>query len=154
MIGTSSYRQVTEMLSEIQDLGDEALVPLLCVRESLLNADINARERFRREFYAMLDNTYSYIAVKHTVPSSSMISVVKSLNDHVLNFYGNEYGYETLDQFLIDQYLQVPQTFAQLSRWIGYDVEEIGDKSASWEDISDNWEDVDLDWDKIGWENV
>jgi len=154
MIGTYSYRLITEVLSEVQDLGDEALQSLLCVRTLLLNASINPRDHYRRELYAMLDNTYAYIATKHTIPSSPMISVVKSLNDHVLRFYGEEYGYTDLDEFLADQYLQVPQTFADLSRWIGYEITEIGDKSANWEDIDDNWEDVDLDWDKIGWENV
>lgn len=154
MIGTSSYRYVTEVLAEMQDLGDEALPPLLCVRDALLTSDINPRERFRRELYAMLDNTYAYIAARHTVPDAAMIGMVKSLNDHVLRYYGEEYGYETMDEFLIDQYLQVPQTFADISNWIGYDISQIGVKAANWEDIDDRWEDVDLLYEKIGWENI
>jgi hypothetical protein len=154
MIGTASYRYVTEILAEMQDLGDEALPPLLCVRDSLLSSDINPRERFRREMYAMLDNTYAYIASRHIVPDRAMIGMVKSLNDHVLKYYGDQYGYETLDEFLTDQYLDVPVTFADISKWIGYDVSRIGLRSARWEDIDDLWEDIDFLYEKIGWENI
>lgn len=154
MIGTASYRYVTEILAEMQDLGDEALTPLLCVRDALLSADINPRERFRRELYSMLDNTYAYIAAKHTVPDRSMIGMVKSLNDHVLKYYGNEFGYQTLDEFLIGQYLDVPQTFADISNWIGYDVTRIGLRSASWQDVEDDWENIDMLYSRIGWENI
>lgn len=154
MIGTASYRYVTDLIAEIQDLGDEALTPLLCVRENLLISDINPREMFRRNLYAMLDNTYAYIATRHTIPSTTTIGFVQSLNNHVLRLYGDQYGYETMDQFLIDQYLQVPQTFGDISNWIGYKITEIGDKAANWIDIDDDWTDVDIDWDLIGWENI
>lgn len=154
MIGTSNYRYATEVLAEMQDLGDEALTPLLCVRDALLTSNSNPREYYQRGLYAMLDSTYSYIATKHTIPDSSMRGMVKSLNDHVLRYYGNEYGYSSIDEFLLGQYLQVPRTFADISNWIGYDISEIGEKAARWEDVDENWEDVDLLWEKIGWENI
>lgn len=154
MIGTANYRYMTETLSEIQDLGDEALTPLFCVRDAILTSDSNPRERFRRELFSLLDATYAYVATRHIIPDVSMIGMVKSLNDHVLEYYGAEYGYDTMDEFLIDQYLEVPQTFADISRWIGYDINEIGDKAANWNDIDDNWEDIDLEYELIGWGNI
>lgn len=153
-LGTANYRYMTEILAEMQDLGDEALPPLLCVRDQLFLAEINPRERYRREFFAMLDNTYSFIALNHTVPDSTIISMVQSLTNHILRNYGNIYGYETLDEFLSGQYLEVPQTFADICRYIGIKVSEVGDKAANWEDIDNNWEDIYVDINLIGWENL
>tara|TARA_B100000614_G_scaffold262909_1_gene300772 strand:+ start:236044 stop:236508 length:465 start_codon:yes stop_codon:yes gene_type:complete len=154
VIGTANYREATEVIAEAQELGDLAFAGLLCMRDRLFEGKINPRDRFRRELYANMNATYSLIANRHIRANQSMIQFVKALNDHILVQYGNEYGYETLDEFLVDQYLQVPTTFASISAFIGYSITEIGDKAANWEDIDDNWEDVDLNWDRIGWENV
>ena len=154
MIGTATYRHITEVLAEIQDLGDLALEGLLCSRDALFAADVNPRERFRRELFAMMDNTYSFIALKHIRANTSLLNMTKALNDHVLDFYGDLYGYTTIDEFLNDQYLEVPTSFASLSNFIGYGITSIGDKSAKWEDIGDNWQDVDIGFNLIGWENI
>ena len=71
-----------------------------------------------------------------------------------MKYYGEEYGYETMDEFLEDQFLEVPQTFASISKLVGFNITKIGDKSASWEDMNSNWEDIDLNWEYIGWENI
>ena len=153
MIGTASYRYATVIVGEAQDLGDLALGGLLCQRDKLFESNINPRERFRRELFASLSATYGLIAQKHIRANFDMLQFVKALNDHVLVQYGEEYGYETLDEFLVDQFIEVPATYAALSEFIGYTITEIGDKAANWEDIDANWEDIDIDWDKIGWEN-
>ncbi len=154
MIGTSNYRFITEVIAESHDLGRESLPFFIDIRNSLFNADINTNERFRREIFAQINNTYSFIFLKHVVADSPMRNFVKSLNQHVLKYYGEEYGYETMDEFLEDQFLEVPQTFASISKLVGFNITKIGDKSASWEDMNSNWEDIDLNWEYIGWENI
>ena len=154
MIGTASYRDATEVIAEALELGDLAFAGLLCMRDRLFEGSINPRDRFRRELYAKLNATYSLIANRHVLANKSIVQFVKALNDHVLREYGDIYGYKSLDEFLIGQYLEVPATYAALSEFIGYSITQIGDKGANWEDINDNWENISLNWELIGWENL
>jgi hypothetical protein len=150
MIGTVSYRFATEIISEAQDLGELAWDGLICQKEKLFESNINTRERFRRELFASLSATYGLIAQKHIRSNPVMLQMVKALNDHVLV----EYDFLTLDEFLVDNYMEVPPTYAALSRFIGYTVTEEGTKSAFYTDITpDTWDIVDLNWELLGWEN-
>lgn len=154
MIGTATYRHITEVLAESQDLGDLALEGLFCARDSLFSANINTRERFRKELFSYMNNTYSYILTKHIRADRSLMAMTTAINNHALEFYGKEYGYETMDEFLLDQYLEAPTSFAALSNFVGFGITIIGDKAARWQDIGDGWDSVDITWDKIGWDNI
>jgi len=155
MIGTYNYRLVTETLAESQDLGSDALSNLICMRNELLGSDINQYNRFRRNLLNTIDGTYNYIALKHFNLSRPMQKFVRNLQDHVLKHYGEEFGYTTINEFLIDQYIQVPQTFADISGFLGYPITEVGAKAARWKDLDDvQWNEIDLSWQRIGWENL
>ena len=96
-------------------------MPLLCVKNRLFEADINARERFRREFFCLVDATYAYLASHYGAPNPPMQDFVKALNQHILDFYGTE----TIDDFLVSENVTVPQTFADISAYVGYPITEV-----------------------------
>lgn len=153
-IGTYDYRVITERISEAYDLGKQSLGPLVCMFNTLRNTDINARQRHKTELESFLRRTYAYIIFKHLDNQQTMYNAIRALNEHVLREYGEAYGYENLDEFLIDQFLQVPLTYAILSEQIGYTITVIGDSRARLIDIGLLMKDITLPWDKIGWENL
>ena len=149
MIGTVSYKIVADTLGESQQLGIDALEPLNCMISNLQSMRISRTERYRNVLFNSIVSTYSLIANKHANLNQDMINSVRSLNDHILN----KYGYETIDEFLIDQYIEVNPVFASMSRFLGYEVNEVGEKSARWKEIDDVWANVDISWNKLGWSN-
>ena len=154
MIGTVSYKVIADTLGESQQLGLDALEPFNCMLNNLQNMDISRSERYRNVFFNSIVATYSLIANKHANLNNAMINAVTALNDHVLRLYGSQYGYTSIDEFLLDQYIEVDPTFASVSRFLGYDVTQTGTKAARWKDIDDNWEDVDqVVWNQLGWSN-
>jgi len=155
MIGTKNYRMVSEVIAESQDLAGDALDRLLCMREHIVSSEVNQYNQYRRRLLNTLDGTYNYVAARHFNLSRQVQDFVKGLQQHVLDKYGADFGYLTLDEFLQGQYIQVPQTFAAISNFLGYTITEVGDKAATWEDLDNvNWNDLNLRWDRIGWDNL
>lgn len=154
MIGTVSYKTVADTLGEAQQLGLDALEPLVCMISNLQTMNISRSERYRNVLFNSIVSTYSFIANKHANLNQPMINAVRALNQHVLDNYGPQYGYETIDEFLVDQYIEVDPTFASVSRFLGYDVNQVGTKAARWRDIDDVWSEVDIPWSKLGWSNL
>lgn len=153
MIGTASYKTISDILGESQRLGSDALEPFNCMIENVQNMDISSTERYRNVFFNSIVSTYSLIANKHSNLNQPMIKAVNALNQHILTHYGSQYGYATIDEFLADQYLEVDPTFASISRFLGYNVTLSGTKAAKWQEIDDNWESINIAWDKLGWSN-
>lgn len=153
-IGTYDYRVITEKISEAYDLGKQSLGPLICMFNTLQNSDVNVRQRNRSELDSFLRRTYAYIIFKHLDNQQSMYNAISSLNSHVLREYGEAYGYEDLDEFLIDQFLEVPLTYAILSEQAGYTITVIGEYKARLVDINLVMKDISLPFEKIGWENL
>lgn len=149
MIGTVSYKVISDILGESQRLGSDALEPFNCMITNLQNMNISSSERYRNVFFNSIVSTYSLVANKHANLNQPMINAVNALNQHILTHY----GYATIDAFLVDQYLEVDPTFASMSRFLGYTVTLSGTKAAQWQDIDDNWEDINIAWDKLGWSN-
>lgn len=154
MIGTASYKVIADTLGEAQQLGIDALEPLVCMIENLQSMRISRFERYRNVLFNSIVSTYSLIANKHANLNQPIIDAVRTLNDHVLDNYGPMYGYETIDEFLVDQYIEVDPTFASISRFLGYQVSEVGNKAARWKDIDDTWSDVHIPWGNLGWSNL
>ncbi len=121
MITKDQYQEIASLVSNIQNYGGLALGPLLDVKDSLLTADINPAERYRREFFAVLSSTYAFVASHYGVPNAPMQNFVRSLNQHVLDFYGTK----TIDEFLVDNNFRVPQTFADISAYVGFPITEV-----------------------------
>lgn len=153
-IGTYDYITIAETISEAYDLGKQSLSHLSCMFNNLQITDINVRQRHKTELESFLRSTYSYIIYRHLDNQQSLYSAVRGLNDHVLREYGQAYGYEDLDEFLIDQFLEVPLTYAILSDQVGQSITVIGDSKARWSDINISWKDIDLPYNRIGWENL
>jgi hypothetical protein len=154
MIGTASYKMITDILGEAQKLGIDALDPLVCMITNLQSMDISKSERYRDVLFGSIVSTYSLILNKHASLNQPMINAVRSINQHVLDKYGAEYGYLTLDDFLLDQYIEVDATFASMSRFLGFNINTVGTKAARWRDISDQWQNVDIKWGKLGGSNL
>lgn len=150
MIGTKTYKILTDILGEAQELGDLSLEGMLDIKESLKTIDANPLERYRRQLFAFNASTYSYIASKHIRMNKSLKQMVLSINNHVLNKYQNE----SIDEFLEEQYIAVSPSYASLSGFIGENITKIGSDSGNWEDIGDFYSEVSLNWNKIGWENI
>ena len=153
-IGTYDYRVIVERLSEAYDLGREALSPLTCAWNSVTNSNVNARQRQKTELLSYLRRTYALVIQKHLISNQSILNAVRTLNNHVIDKYGEAYGYGNMDEFLIDQFLAVPLTYAILSEQVGNTITVIGDSKARWSDINLLWKDIDLPMNKIGWENL
>lgn len=153
-IGTYDYRVITEAIAESYDLGKECLNPLVCMYNNLQNCDVNVRQRHRTELESFLRRTYAYIIYKHLDNQQAMYNAVRALNTHVMREYGAAYGYDSMDEFLIDQFLEVPLTYAILSEQVGYSITVIGDAKARWSDMHLLWKDITLPMNKIGWENL
>lgn len=153
-IGTYDYRIITENISEAYDLGKQSLDPLICMFNNLQNTDVNVRQRHRNELESFLRRTYAFIIFKHLDNQQTVYNAIRTLHNHILKAYGDIYGYTNMDEFLIDQFLQVPLTYSILSGQAGFLITEIGDAKARFSDINLALEEITLPFDKIGWENL
>lgn len=153
-IGTYDYRVITESISEAYELGREALSPLICMYNTLQNTDVNPRQKDKLELESYLRKTYAYIIYKHLDNQQSIYNAIRSLNDHIIDQYGPIYNYSSIDEFLIDQFLEVPLTFAILSEQAGYTINVIGDSKARFSDINLLIKDINTPINRIGWENL
>jgi hypothetical protein len=150
LIGTYDYRVITESISEAYDLGKQSLAPLVCMYNTLQNTDINVNEYHRKNLESFLRQTYSYIIYKHLDNQQSLFSTVRELNAYMLE----KYNYQTLDEFLIDQLIEVPLTYAILSEQVGDIITVIGDSKARMIDINITIQDLLIPINRIGWENL
>jgi hypothetical protein len=145
---------MTELISESYDLSFQTLKYMNGMSTNLYNTDVNSRKSSVANFKNNIVKTYSLILYDQVIQNTTILNAVRSLNNHVLNTYKSVYGYETIDQFLQNQYLQVPTSYAALSDLVGFDIQNIGNKKCAYEDIDDNYEDIELDYALIGWENL
>lgn len=150
MIGTGSFRKISEYISESFQLGSDSLSFLTNARNILENSNINTEDKNRKKVYSLISATYSNIVLRHVSVSKKYINAVKALNDHVIEKYENS----DMDDFLSSQYLEVPEQYAYISGLAGYDISKIGDAAARFIDIEDSLDSIILPFEKIGWENV
>lgn len=153
-IGTYDYRVVTEMLSESYDLAKQSLSYLFGMHAQLQFANVNIDNTRRVDLDYSIVKNYAMIIQQHFQNARSVFDAVRSLNEHVLTQYGDIYGYKNLDEFLTDQYLSVPLTYATLSASIGYPITVIGGEKGRYVDIGDTWIEIDKEYKFIGWENL
>jgi hypothetical protein len=153
-IGTYSFRVLTELISESYDLSISTLKYLNGVSTNIYNTDINDRKLVVANFKSCILKTYSSIVFEHIASNISILRAIEALNNHVLQAYGDTYGYETIDDFLLDNYLEVPPTYADLSNLVGFEILEFGEKKCGWRDIEAIYEEIDKSYDLIGWENL
>ena len=149
MINKDQYIHIANLVAEIQDLGDLSLAPLSFVKETLFGADINPQDRFRREFFTVTSATYSFLATNYSSPNQAMQGFVRSLNQHVLDTY----GYSAIEEFLIAEQVVVPQSFADISTYIGFPIDNslIGVSPPTyWQDFQDFWPLQGAHWDIWG----
>jgi len=150
MIGTYDYRISSEIISESYNLGQEALFPLICMYNKLQETDINPNQRHRAELQSYLRTTYSFIVLNHLNNQKATIDVMNALGKHVLDNYGSLYGYQNLDEFLLGQFLNVPLSYALLSRQTDYPITIISDENSSYEDINIPWGEINIPFDRLG----
>lgn len=150
MIGSGTFREISEKISEGYSLGIESLQFLTNSKDILSNSNINEQDYQKKSVISIINATYSNIVIRHINPNRKLINAVKSLNKHVLE----KYVCDNLDQFLESQYIEVPEYYAYLSGIAGYDVSRIGSASARFSDIDDTFNNVTLPFYKIGWYNV
>jgi hypothetical protein len=153
-IGTYDYRVVTEFLSEAYDLSKTSLKYLYGMHKELQNANVNTDATRRVDLDHSIVANYSMIINQHYRNARTIFDAIRALNEHILTQYGAIYGYATMDEFLIDQYISVPLTYAVLSESIGYPISIVGDSKGRFNDISNLWIDIDIPYELIGWENL
>lgn len=149
MINKDQYIHISNMVAEIQDLGDSSIIPLICVKNTLFSADISPQDRYRREFFSMTSATYSFLATNHAAPNQPIRDFVRSLNQHILDMY----NYTSIEQFLIAQDIVVPQSFADISTYVGFPINNslIGQiKPIYWQDFQNVWSFEGASWDIWG----
>ena len=150
MMGTANYRFASEVFAETRDLALDALSPLLSMRDAINNSDVNEQDRNRLQLKAMIESTYSHIVAKHVRPGQRVLNAIRALNRHVLDYY----NHTNIDDFLEEQFLEVPVSFAFLSDLAGYPITIIGDSSARFKDIDALFQNIELPFNRIGWSNA
>lgn len=153
-IGTYTFRLLTEHISESYDLTFSTLKNLRGMYEILQNTQSNAVRGTVTDLKTQIITAYQKIILGQIINNRDIIGAIAALNSHVLSRYGAEYGYEDLDEFLVDQYLSVPLTYATLSDLAGFNIQVIGDQKATFSDIEHSYEEITKPYDLIGWENV
>jgi hypothetical protein len=134
-IGTYDYRVVTEFISEAYDLSLTSLKYLYNMHTELQKANVNTDATRRIDLDHCIVKSYALIITEHFNNARTIFDAIRSLNDHILTQYGSVYGYQTIDQFLIDQYISVPLTYAVLSESIGYPITIVGDSKGRFGDL-------------------
>jgi hypothetical protein len=150
MIGTANYRFAAEVFAETRDLALDALSPLLAMRNALDDSDVNEQDRSRLHLRGVINSTYSHIVGKHVRPGQRVLNAIRALNQHVLDYY----NHSNIDDFLEEQYLEVPVSFAFLSDLAGYPITVVGESSARFKDIDALFQNIELPFNRIGWSNA
>lgn len=153
-IGTYNFRVLTEGISEMFDLGVLSLKSLYGMNQNLQLSRANVNATARVDLQNAIVHTYGFIIQRHINNIPSIMDAIVSLNLHIRDTYGDIYDYQNMDEFLIDQYLSVPVTYANLSNYAGFSISVIGSKKGLYADIDDYWPDVELTYEEIGSVNL
>lgn len=153
-IGTYDYRICTEFISEAYDLSTTGLKYLYGMHAELQKANVNTDATRRIDLDRSIVKTYALILNNQLNDTRVMFDAIRALNEHILNKYGDLYGYTNLDEFLIDQHISVPLTYAVLSEVVGYPISIIGDAKGRFQDMTLLWSDIEIEYKFIGWENL
>ncbi len=153
-IGTYDFRVISDKLSEAYDLPKKSLIELTKFWSIVDQTKVNPLQRHKQELQSYLSSTYAFIISEHLANPQSFLNIIRNLNDYILDKYGQAYGYSTMDEFLEDQFLEVPITYAILSEFTGQVITKIGESRARHSDINKNHADIKLPFNKIGWQNI
>lgn len=149
-IGTYNFRVLTEGISEMFDLGVLSLESLYGMNQDLQLSRANTNSTAFADLQNAIIHTYGFILNRHINNIPSIIDAVVSLNLHIRDTYGVLYEYQNMDEFLLDQYLSVPVTYADLANYAGFSITVIGSRKGLWQDVDDLWPDVTLTYEEIG----
>ena len=106
------------MIAAAQDRGDNISVALTQMRADLINSEITSENIDKKWLFEGIDDTYKSADQKHN-NSHDIMLFVADLQAHITNEYGS------VNSYLSDNSIQVPQSFADISETAGFTIEAV-----------------------------
>ncbi len=113
---TIFYESVADLIASAQDRGVDISLALCKMRRDLENSEVISADIDKKWLFEGIDDTYKDADQKHN-DSSDILLFVADLQEHVTEEYGS------VDSYLEDNGIQVPQTFADISEAAGYSID-------------------------------
>ena len=117
MIMASEYDNIASSLGNYRESFFESAYKMLDMQETLNQTDWDLTDLDRYNMNNAIVNAYNVI-VRNYVNNSRINKMVASLQNHVIRNYGS------INDFLLDNEILVPQSFADMSNDLGFEINE------------------------------
>ena len=117
MITIIIYKEIVDFINESQDRGSSISSEMLQMRNDLDNSEVNDENIDKLWLYNEINRTYTEINRQHNNYSSETLNFVQKLQNYITN------KYDSVNSFLRDNNLTVLPTFADISRVVGYTID-------------------------------
>ncbi len=114
---TTFYESVSDLISTAQDRGTDISLSLLNMKRDLENSEITSDNIDKKWLFEGVNTAYKKANLKHNNYSKVIIDFVFKLQVHIATEYGS------VDSYLEDNNIQVPQTFADISNAVGFTID-------------------------------
>ncbi len=113
---TTFYESVSDLISTSQDRGENISTALCNMKRDLENSEVISQNIDKQWLFEGVNATYKKADLKHNTYSRVVLDFVFRLQIHITTTYGS------VDSYLEDNNIQVPQTFAIISELIGFTI--------------------------------
>ena len=117
MITIIIYKEIVDFINESQDRGYSISSEMLQMRNDLDNSEVNDENIDKLWLYNEINRTYAEINRQHNNYNSETLNFVQKLQNYITN------KYDSVNSFLRDNNLTVLPTFADISRVVGYTID-------------------------------
>lgn len=155
-IRPGAYRSIMESASESLYCCHQANLYMDKAMYALERSAIQPENPNRKKTLSSMEISKRKLTDLAASPSQAIVSFAVDITKYTIKTY----GFTSIEDMLVDQYIAVPQPILTVIQGIGYltDVEEGGEESARWVDINDPLDEISVSaisgtlmtWDWIG----
>lgn len=155
-IRPGAYRSIMESASESLRSCHLARISIDKAMYAIERSAIQPKNPNRNKTLSTMEICRRRLVEYAASPSQAIVSFSVDITKYTIK----EYGYNSIGDMLVDQYVNVPQPILTVIQGLGYltDIASGGDESARWKDIPDSLDEISISsvsgtlmtWDWIG----
>tara|TARA_Y100000034_G_C6745341_1_gene331014 strand:- start:354 stop:722 length:369 start_codon:yes stop_codon:yes gene_type:complete len=117
MINADDYQFMADQLGSSRSDGEQAFKRMLSMRKDLEKSELDDNDFDKINLFNKIQATYLVVISKYFNPKPEMVTLIDRLQTHVNRHHGS------VNQFLSNNNIKVPQSFADLSLIVGYEID-------------------------------
>ena len=117
MISSDLYKRISDLISSIQNRGEDILENLNFMETHLSNNEVPSNDSTKQWLENTINENYSVFSSKHYSKNRQILIFVRKLQEYTTEDYG------PVNDFLSDNNIKVLPMFAEISEEVGYPID-------------------------------